>query len=377
MKHKLLVNWTEAMGIIPDDLRQTEDFFMELVSNGLAIGTENHKYGLLSPAPGEKESMDLDIKESVTGNLEVFLRKIHAITQGGYLLRFEAAPGEELIGKYSLEDRTNNLGGWDIILSFNPYQRIPVGIPDEEETPPRHPDADAAFQIHILPGSETNLKNLSPQQLVIGRVTKKGNTYMTEEYIPPCAYMNSHPLLIKFYYSFSSMMESLDRNSREIINKVRDKKTPSPLAVNIETLCRQIMEYISTVYFHFNNAGLYWTPFRMTECFSTLAHRLYVSFCFISSTEKEELFTYFCEWGEISPGMLETCIIDTLELRYNHHHIRESMELTHVFLTTISQLWVKLSQLDYIGQHKESIIVSDKKLQNEKSPQKRWIFMGK
>lgn len=377
MKHKLLVNWTEAMGVIPNDLRQTEDFFMELVSNGLAIGTENHKYGLLPPAPGEKESMDLDIKESVTGNLEIFLRKIHAMTQGGYLLRFEAAPGEELIGKCSSEDRTNNLGGWDIVLSFNPYQRIPVGIPDEEETPPRHPDADAAFQVHILPASEMNLKNLSPQQLVIGRVTKKGNTYMTEEYIPPCAYMNSHPLLVKYYHSFSSMMEALERNSREIINKVRDKKTPSPLAVNLETLCRQIMEYISTVYFHFNNAGLYWTPFRMTECFSTLAHRLYVSFCFISSVEKEELLTYFGEWGEISPGMFETCITDTLELRYNHHDIRESMELTHVFLTTLSQLWVKLSQLDYIGQHKESIIVSDKKLQHEKPAQERWSFLGK
>lgn len=376
MKHKLLINWTSAMGVIPDDLRQTEDYFIELVSNGIAIGTEEHKFGLLPPIPGEKEAFDLDIKEGVTGNLEVCLRKIHAITKGGYLIRFEAVPGEELIANFSLENKTEKLDGWDIILSINPYQRIPVGIPDEDETPPRHPDVDADFQIHILPIGETNLKNIGPQQLVIGRVLKKGSNCVTEEYIPPCTYMISHPHLANYYKNFSCMLESLERCSREIIYKVREKKNPSSLAVNIEMLCRQFMGYIALVYFHFNNAGLYWTPFRMTECFSTLAHKLFVSFCFISSTEKEELFTYFCEWGEVSPGMFETCITDVLELQYNHHNIRESMELTNIFLTTLSHLWKVLSQLDYIGQHKESMIVSDKKLQDEKPVRKRWTFLG-
>ena len=376
MERRLLVNWTDTMGVAPSDLRQTEDFFIELASSGMAARTEHYKFGLLPPVAGETESMDLNIKETVTGKLELCLRKIHAVTHGGYLIKYGAIAGEELSEKYLIEDKTGNVAGWDIVLSFNPYQRIPVGIPDEEELPLRHPDSDATFRIHILPMNEVNLMNLGGQQLIIGRVTKRGNAYVTEEYIPPCTYMCAHPQLVKYYNRFASMMEALERCSREIINKIRHKKNPSPLAVNIEMLCHQIMDYISTVYFHFNNAGLYWTPFGMAECFSTLAHKLYVSFCFISSADKEEMFTYFCEWGEINPGMLEACISDVLGLRYNHYHIRESMEQTEYFMTTLSQLWEILSQLEYIGQRKESIIVSDKKLQGDKT-RKKWTFIGK
>ncbi len=377
MKHRLLVNWTDSMGVAPADLRQIEDFFIELSSNSLAVGTENHKFGLLPPEPGEKESVDMEIKESVTGNMQLVLRKFHAVTQGGYLIRFESVPGEELVSQLPLMDKTGNLDGWNIIMTFNPYQRIPMGIPDEEEYPPRHPYTDATILIHILPICEVNSCNLNPQQLIVGRIMKKGGNYFIGEYIPPCVYMASHPVLVTFYNRLSSMTESMERNSREIITKVRDKKTLSPLAVNIEMLCRQIMEYISTVYFQFNNAGLYWSPFRMTGCFSTLAHKLYMNFCFMSSVEKEELFTYFGEWGEISPGMFETCITDVLDMEYNHYDLRNSMELIDRFMCILSQLWDVLSRLEYIGQHKESIIVSDKKLGEEKRPSRQWKLLGR
>lgn len=376
MKHRLLVNWTDSMGVAPEDLRQTEDFFIELASNGLAVGTENHKFGLLPPIAGEKKSIDMEIKESVTGNLELVIRKFYALTQGGYLIRFEAATGEELVSQFSQAEKAGDSGGWNIIMTFNPYQRVPVGIPDEEEYPPRHPDTDATVLIHFLPISEVNSYNLNPQQLIIGKVLKNGSSYLISEYIPPCVYMASHPVLITFYNRLSSMMESMERNSREIINKVRDKKTLSPLAVNIEMICRQVMDYISSVYFNFNNAGLYWSPFQMAGCFSTLAHKLYMNFCFIPSAEKEEMFTYFSEWGEISPGMFETCISEALEMRYDHYDIRSSMELVDKFMCILSQLWDVLSRLEYIGQHKESIIVSDKKLGEEKRSPKRWGFLG-
>lgn len=376
MRHRLLVNWTDSMGVAPADLRQIEDFFIELTSNGLAIGTENHKFGLLPPISGEKESVDMEIKESVTGNLELVIRKFYALTQGGYLIRFEAAAGEELVSQFLQVDKAGNSDGWNIIMTFNPYQRIPVGIPDEEEYPPRHPNTDATVHIHFLPISEVNSYNLNPQQLIIGRVMKNEGSYLIGEYIPPCVYMASHPVLVTFYNHLSSMMESMERNSREIINKVRDKKTLSPLAVNIEMISRQVMDYISSVYFNFNNAGLYWSPFQMTGCFSTLAHKLYMNFCFIPSAEKEEMFTYFSEWGEISPGMFETCISEVLEMQYDHYDIRSSMVLVDKFMYILSQLWDILSRLEYIGQHKESIIVSDKKLGEEKRSPKRWGFLG-
>lgn len=371
MKHKL-VNWSDMMQITSLHLCQTEDFFIELVSNSMMAGMDCHRHGLLPPGNGEKISAKIDILEKVTGSVEIRLHWCRAITSGGYLIQFEHEAGNYITNTHTF----NNSGegtSWDIILSVNPYERILSGIPDEQEEPPRHPDVDPSVTLHVMPSDRINTDKLNAQQLVIGKICKQGEQYRIDaDYIPPCICMLSHPQLVQYFNKFSLLMDNLETASKEIIAKVRNKDNPSDLALNIEMICKNLMCYISTVYFAFRNNGIYWKPIDIVECFSNLSHIYYVSLSFMSVADKEELLNYFYEWNGTSPGAMDTGLSEILEIRYDHNDINKSMRLIDTIFNSIAELWTKLSLLEYIGQHKDNIIVSDKKLITEPVKKSKW-----
>lgn len=372
-----LVNWINAMGLTPDYFRQTEDYFIALISDSISTGLDSHKYGLLPPLKGEQQSTLIDIQENVTGNVEIRLRKCNAITNGGYLIRFNPAPEDYIISN-CLQDMVNSgKNEWYIILFIDPYKRIPVGIPDPEEEPLRHPDVEPSVELLVMPFEAINSQKLNARQLIIGKIQKQGERYKIDEhFIPPCTNMISYSSLINYYNSFASFINNIEKASKEIIVKVRNKQNAGQLAFNIEMICRNFMSYISTIYFSFRNNGLYWTPIKMAECFSNLAHIYYVSLSFMSIAEKEELLNYFHEWSEISPGIFEKKLIEVLEMQYDHNNINISMKLIYDFLDIQAQLWTRLSLLEYIGQHKENIIVSDKRLSDNNIQKGNWTVLG-
>lgn len=375
MKRKL-VNWSNMMMINPVHFEQTEDFFIELISDSVASGMDSHRYGLLSPDNGMKSTAKIDILEKVTGSVEIRLHQCKAITSGGYLIRFEQEEDNCITSTYTFNKAEEN-NEWDIILSVNPYKRILSGIPDEQEEPPRHPDTEPAIELYVMPTGTMNIGKLNAQQLIIGKICKQGQQYKIDtDYIPPCTCMIAHPVLVQYFNKFSLLMDNLETASKEIIAKVRNKDNPSELALNIEMICKNLMCYISTVYFAFRNKGIYWKPVDIAECFSNLAHIFYVSFSFISVTEKEEMLNYFYEWNEISPGTLDTCLSEVLEMQYDHNNINESMKLIESAFDLIVDLWLKLSLLEYIGQHKDNIIVSDKKLKTQSTRKGNWDIIG-
>lgn len=365
------------MNLSPEVFVQTEDYFIELISRSLACGIGNNKYGLLPPSQIKESSSDIRIQEKITGQVEICLQKCNALTRGGYLIGFEPSPEEYIVKNCSLEKgRTGRNNIWNIILSFNPSLRIPTGIPDINEDPPRHPDVVPSISLSVLAENEINSSKLSPQQLIIGKILEEGEQYRIDtDYIPPSICMAAHPLLLSYYNQFVLLLDDLEKASKDIVAKVRNKDKPSGLALNIEGVCHELMRYISNIYFSFRNNGMYWNPSETLNCFAGLAHLYYVCLHFISVKEREEMLNYFCEWEEITPGSFEGFISKILELQYDHNNISLMMEPVHGFLSMLTQLWTKLSQLEFIGQHKDNLIVSDKRLNKDNMSKSKWTVL--
>jgi hypothetical protein len=74
---------------------------------------------------------------------------------------------------------------------------------------------------------------------------------------------------------------------------------------------------------------------------------------------------YFYEWSDITPGSFEVLLASNLVIMYEHDNIRTIMLQMESFLRIMSELWHKMSALEYIGQHKENIIVSERMHQTE------------
>jgi hypothetical protein len=293
------------------------------------------------------------------------LRKCNAITIGGCRINYNPSSDETITYAHTFDRNedfdTSKTTYWDVIITADPFRRIPSGIPSVEENPPRHPNADTYYGLSIVPMGQLNTELLGMHHLVIGRIRYFGERYVVDSsFIPPCAAMASHTDLIRYYELFASLMNDIENASKTIIAKIRNRSQNSAIANHIGAMCEDMMRYIASIYFNYRNIGLDATPVNIVNYFSTLAHICYVSMTFINKIEKEELLRYFYEWSDVKPGSFEELLSNTLSIIYDHNDIRAVMLRVESFLRTIAELWLKLSTLEYIGQHKENIVIGER-----------------
>jgi hypothetical protein len=376
-----LVNWEEGMNVNYNHFLQLENYFIERLADNQASRLTKNTYGLLPAPDGKGNSGEFDISERITGQVEIKLRRCNALTAGGCRIAYNPELSDYLLYTHTFgtkkEENTSDTKYWDVILTIDPFKREPTGIPDEETSPPRHPDAVEHYRLSIAPHGKTNHNQLGMFHLVIGRIRQKGGRYEVDtNYIPPSAAMNSHPDLIQYYENFGVYLNDIEQASKKIIFKIKNRTQNSPLAYHISGMCEEMTRYIASIYFIYRNEGLYMPPVYIVNYISTLAHVCYIGLSFISKTEKEELLKYFYEWNDVTPGSFEDLLSATLGAIYEHNSIRTTMLQMESFLKLMSELCVKLSTLEYIGQHKDNIVVSERTQQNEQiKPQGGWTML--
>jgi hypothetical protein len=367
--HKL-VNWVEGMNVSSIHFQQTENYFIERLYDNLATRLTRYNYGLLPSLDGRSASSEFDISERVTGKVEIRLQRCNALTAGGCRISYNPGQNDYILYTHTFEqDKQSDANAtriWDVILTIEPFQRIPSGIPNEEETPPRHPDITEFYRLSIIPQGHTNYDQLGLFHLVIGRIRQHSGRYEVDtNYIPPCTQMSSHSELLSYYDRFNNYMSDIERASGNIVSKVRNRAHNSSMAQHIAATCESIMRYIAMIYFPYRNTGREASPVETVNYFSTLAHIVYVSLRCINKTDREEMLRYFYEWSDVNPGSFEELLSETMNIMYNHNAIRTVMVQAESFLNTMSELWIRLSTLEYIGQHKENIVVSERVQQSE------------
>ncbi|MDR3062479.1 MAG: hypothetical protein LBU57_10305 [Dysgonamonadaceae bacterium] len=376
-----LVNWEEGMDVNYNHFQQLENYFIERLCDNQASRINKNNYGLLPAPDGKGDSSEFEISERVTGKVEIKLRRCNALTAGGYRISYHPEQDDFILYTHSFdtekEQDVAKTHYWDVILSVDPYKRLSTGIPNEEETPPRHPDATEQYRLSIAPEGKTHHNQLGFYHLVIGRVRQKGGRFEVDtNYIPPCTGMRSHSDLVKYYEAFGTYLNDIERASKIIISKVKNRTQNSPLAHHIGSVCEEMTRYIASIYFIYRNSGREMAPVEIVNYFSTLAHTCYISLNFISKIEKEELLKYFYEWSDVTPGTFEEMLSNTLGIIYDHTAIRTVMIQIESYLRVMSELWLKLSTLEYIGQHKDNIVVSERAHQPEiVKPKGGWTIL--
>ncbi len=373
------VNWVDSMEIRADQFIQSENFFLASIADVAGLSINRFNYGLLPSGSADAIYNGIRVNEHVTGHIEVNLYSCNAVTASGFRIRFESEEnGGPLIKSYSPAQDTNirnrDVRQWDIILSVDPFKRMPVGEPDPNEQPPRHPDSQGSYGLYVMPSGEINTMEFGRHYLTIGRLRKEGDRYAVDtQYIPPCTSMAAHPDLSDYYNKFASMLSSIEKSSKAIVDKIQFRSNKSELAVNVQGMCHDVLLYIARIYFDFRNKGRLAPPIDIVNYASSLAHTCYAALTLLSSRQQEELLKYFYEWTDVSPGSFKELLADTLEIMYEHDNVRAMMVRSENFLHTLSELWERLARLEFIGQHKESIVVSERTQEPEAgTPKRSW-----
>ena len=375
-KNYYRVNWIDGMKINKNRFIDSENAFVKYTQLSSSRGITSTNYGLL-PYWTSENSLELSFSMDGQNTIVVSITNCNAITIGGHLIHITPEisaylknEGRLISTDYKIKDTVED---HFIVLSVNPYARIPVGDADPQEEPPRHPFVLPEYTLSIVPKNEVNEKGFGQYHLTIGRIIFENNIpKLDNDFVPPCTSIQSNERLIRAYQATSTFFNDLEKDTLEIIQKIYQKKQTNDLAKMIQTLCNNTLLYIGSILSEHRAHDKNATPQAIIIKSMSLARVIQNSLNTYVGTGKEQLINYLSEWCNVSQGAFEDAISEMIELEYNHTDINASLETMGSFISLISSLFKKLNELDLIGKKSDSnIFVKEEVLDKKETKSKR------
>lgn len=357
------INWTDGVKI-------TQEHFLESYYNAAQTGKDyaatrldSTNYGIIGSANGNVKSLEIETYINTNERLVLRLQACKGITAGGAQVFFQPEIYGGELPTATVESSNidpNSTIDFVVVVTVNPYDLVPVGEPDPEVIPLHHPYALPRISLSIVQKDQINDKFLNSFYLVVGHVQWSSGVFsLNESYIPPVTRIMYNNELQVFYNRIVQVLTELKANSILINSKNRTKYANNRLARNTYHLCAKILDFIGQNQFEFSQVGLEKPPIFIASKISTLANYLSNELSLMEKAEKEEILQYYYEWIDIKPSMFEAAMGEVLQYKYNHQNISEMVTKIDYFMAVMSRLWRKLGQLEYIGQRKENIVISE------------------
>lgn len=379
------VNWMDGMKINKSHFIAEENaMHFQLAQNTGALLNELN-YGLL-PVLSGGSGLTMFISTDNQKKIQVRIQKCRAITAGGYYVEFNeetmirgAVLSAPIVSEpVALTELKKKSTQFYIVLTINPFKRVPHGIVDVAEIPPRLPYTLPFTSVDLIPVEDVARNILGGFQLPVGKMTiDDQRVFLEEDYIPPCSSIMSHPELLEIHGGLEQFYGKMEVYCLQIMQKIIQKKQVNELAVIVQKLCENIVSFTALQLAELKSSGVVNPPVSMIIKISSLSRLMKnIMDCYLGAG-KEELITYFTEWGNVSQGDLERIIMDLSSHQYDHLDINDSMEKVTEFTRIISGLFHKLSRLEYIGKRKEAGIFVKEEVVNQSAPaQKRRSFLA-
>lgn len=352
------VNWTQGMSVSSSHFIATENYLMERLMKNTEALQNKFAYGLLPMVEYEDKEgqMSLFVDGKGTGT-RLVLNMYHGITKGGCLVDIE--PSQPVFCECSSEIDMAEYG-WDIVLSVSPFERRPCGDPDMQETPPRYPFVDPVYKLSIIERDREYINEFGPFDVVVGLLKKKdGELMIDNSYIAPSLSMSSTYKLRRGFESISQSMTTIKNALSVIFNKAyASTANKSECMENTLKVCRELQRAISNMEYKWLSYGLSLSPYQVSELFGEIANSIMASFMFMSKSGKDEMLKYFYEWNGMAPSSFEEILDNVASKGFCQDRIATSMSSIDSMLNVLEDLLVSLSKLDYVGQRKESMVIS-------------------
>ncbi len=372
------VNWVDGMKISKDHLVQQVDFIIDSIRDSNSIQINSYNFGLLPIHEKYGDKTIYELQTTATNDAQLIIKKCTAVTLAGYRLElFDFKVNMRNLAKSMSHDQEDADGEFYILASVNPFDHVSFGEIDAEEIPPRHPFTKPNYRIELVDVSVLNSSYSGGNYLVLGKISLRSSMVQIDpHFIPPCSSVESHPKLLEYYNNYSNSLSNLRQSAFKIIQKAAHKNQNTTLADNVKMLCKTIIQHLGENYFQFKNIVTEQPPIFMINIFSKLALQLYNDTQMIAQSELEEMLNYCLEWSEITPHTLLNQLTVTAEINYDHHNTGEYLFNINQMLKSLESILGKLSELDYIGQRKENIIVNEQEVKSNNDPKKGWSVIN-
>jgi len=352
------INWIDGMKINKDHFIYTDQHFMELVRDSRSVSHNSFNYGLVYP--NSDYSSGFKLVQSVDGSkiLRAVLHTCRAVTSGGNRIEIASSQGiKSNVSTDILESVFNAENSkepyFSVVVIVVESSRVPVGDPDQDEVPPRIPYIIPQYSLQILPESQFSNSNNISNGLLIGRFrNSSGKISVDETFIPPSMFVKSSNKLEDVYFSIGNLLGETIRNISTILSKVQEKSQSTSLVKSCNSLCVETSLFITSKIGNFRWIFSEAPPIYFLTEILNLAYCIQTSLSHLSIKDREELLNYICEWIEEGTAEISEVINKMIKSEYNHNNIAETIGNAFVFVQLMHKIFLKLSQLDFIGKRK-------------------------
>ncbi len=368
------VNWVDGMKISQEHFNSQENFLVDLIRDSSSIGINSFNYGLLPLPDSATDRTIFEIYNTSTHDVQLQIRKCSAVTMAGYRLELNDMNVSVRSLAKSLHSEDEKFEGeFYLMASVNPFDKEPFGEIDSEEIPPRHPHSKPKYHLDLVDVGMLSSNHSGGNYLVLGKVDFRGGIAQVDsDFIPPCTSVQSFPKLMDLYYSYVRSVSNLQQYAFRIIQKNSHKDQNTALAENVKYMCRTMIGTLGDNYFELKNIAVSRPPVFLVNIFSKLAIQLYSATQMMVNSELEEMLNYNLEWSEVSPHVFLNSLSAVAEVNYDHHNSGEAFAGIQKMLKNLETVFGRLSELDYIGQKKENIIVNEQEVRSNTDPKRGW-----
>ena len=200
---------------------------------------------------------------------------------------------------------------------------------------------------------------------------------INHQYIPPVQHSACHDGIKTFISQLARTLQSIKEDVKLIYSRNVADKRRDTLANNTFELCKAFSAFYNSRIFFIEQIALEQPPIYLVQAVNELANGLNSALQSLSETEREQLLQYFYEWTNVTPSEFITKIESLTKLMYDHTNINQSLQTAGAFVTLLSNMFHKMSELEYIGMVRENIIVGDESHETIEAQKKRsWSFIG-
>jgi hypothetical protein len=361
----LPVNWVDGMKINKHHFVAEQNARIQEQAFGAGVHVNNNNYGLLPPVAEEHKPIRLYIQLDNQQQVTVNLLYCRAVTAGGYMIHI-SVDTNNIITDVSAKipglsvpfaELKSKATAYYVVLTINPYNRIPSGNAAPDELPLRIPYTLPAYSLSLLPVEMLHNKKPGLQHVVVGKfLIAEQKIEVDENYIPPCVSSNSHPLLVDAFAGMEAFISRMELYSTQILQKIILKKQQNELAQIVQRICENMLQYSSSHAMIYRWSMLYQPPMFMLSVIASMARVIKNTLDQYIGSGKDELMNYFMEWCDVNQGEWEGLITDLTNHQYQHENINATIEVTAAFTKSVSSLFHSLSKLEYIGKRKDANI---------------------
>ena len=234
------INWTEGMKLNKDIFIAQDNAIFDSLSLTASTTLSPIKYGLL-PHSNFNVSVSVDNQ----GTARVTVNACKALTLGGFYIDIDASNTSAVDGNPSvsmgISNSTHATLFWAVLLVL-PYERVPFGNIDPNESPARFPFIQAAYDVLLIEENQIAQYSQQPHSLIIGKIKSTGNSFIVDDnYLPPCISVSASQDLMGLHAELDSFLATLEQNCSIIVQKIYKKSQQNELSELAKFLCDRVI----------------------------------------------------------------------------------------------------------------------------------------